>query len=65
MQRQNSASLNRLSRVLWLGLLVVMFVTLLEPAAADQTVSCPHPVTFTARDDMGHTSAAMLTVIVQ
>jgi hypothetical protein len=25
----------------------------------------PHPVTFTARDDAGHTSSATLTVVVQ
>jgi len=47
MQRQNFATFIRRSRVLGLSLLVVMFGVLLEPAAADQTVS------FSAKTDFG------------
>ncbi len=39
MQRQNFASIIRLSRVLWLCLLVVTLGGLLEPEAAAQAVS--------------------------
>lgn len=47
MQRQNFASLIRLSRVLGLSLLVIMFGLLLESKAADQTIS------FSAKTDFG------------
>src|ERR1700730_17025906 len=47
MERQNFVSFIRLSRVLWLSLLVVMSGALLEPEAADQTVS------FGAKKDFG------------
>ena len=43
MQRQNSSGFIRRSRVLWLGLLIIMFGAVLEPEAAAQSVSfAPH-----------------------
>ena len=57
MQRQNFASFIRGSRVLWLSLLILMFGALLEPEAADQTVS------FGAKTDFG-TGTTPITVAV-
>ena len=53
MQRQNFASFTRLSRVLVLTLLVVMFGALLESGAADQSEAADQTVSFGAKTDFG------------